>query len=330
MARSMLKKKTIGCPLTFRLAAAVTLSFIAPWAVAHAAAAEPDGALTIEPDPDTQVRIQRALNPKDANDRRTQLDDLAQMRRTQPEKLVRQLLYYSMYGKDQAGQRDVKEAMALGYFARELDIQQDAIAFALWPYLGTRDPALKAEVSKTFRAVHFDVFSAIIRRHVSQGHEPPRELIGFMYERSPGEALLALSRVDALLSGTDQEKREKRRSLLWAEHTVSDVVWRHQYGFLPATKAESDAMVQIEKLSQDDLWWIRFYVAAILRQHRAFRTAQLVARLAADKDPAVQEAMSFVKGEPKKRPKSPPAEPRETPVRQPISEEPHKEPRKER
>jgi hypothetical protein len=86
---------------------------------------------------------------------------------------------------------------------------------------------------------------------------------------------------------------------------VSNTIWKHEHGFLDKSKVEPEAMVQLDKLSKDDEWWVRLYGGEILRRHPAFRTPELLARLAADKHPLVQEAVTFTKD--KANPPKPPS-----------------------
>ncbi len=117
-----------------------------------------------------------------------------------------------------------------------------------------------------------------------------------MYARHPGKALLAMQQVYV------QADRRRTRELLWAEHVVADVVWKHQNGFLEKTKVEPEAATQLEKLSQDQTWWVRLYVAEILRQHPAFRTPALVDRLKDDPHELVRNAMRFTRPDAEKKP----------------------------
>ena len=67
---------------------------------------------------------------------RDELQVLAEMGGPDYEKLIPQLLYYSVYGTDPAGKHDLKEGMALAGVSDLLKISQNQIATALLPYLG--------------------------------------------------------------------------------------------------------------------------------------------------------------------------------------------------
>jgi hypothetical protein len=59
-----------------------------------------------------------------------------------------------------------------------------------------------------------------------------------------------------------------------------------------------EAAFQLEKLSKSDEWWVRMYVAAIIRQHPAFRCPEIVARLEKDSHPLVRETMGYTQLQP--------------------------------
>ena len=80
------------------------------------------------------------------------------------------------------------------------------------------------------------------------------------------------------------------KPILWTEHVVSDMLWRQQYGFLPPDASDPAALGELAALARHDAWWVRLYVAEIMRRHAALRQADLVDRLARDADAQVRQS----------------------------------------
>jgi len=271
------------------LAVSVTCSVVVP----HLPAQE----TALKPDPAIQLQVRRLLNLQSGDNPFKELDALEKLAGRRHERLVPQLLYFSVYGTDAKGQHDVKEAMAFGWIVHQLHISPTSMANALVPYLEIEDPKLREAVREAFSEIGYSHFQSLVEGAVAQGAPPPKGLVRYMYQRNPGEALLTLAGT-SLLPRNREGWKEKWKSLLWAEHVVSDVLWKHEHGFLDKRKVEPDAKAQLERLSKDDAWWVRLYVAEILRQHPAFRTPEMVERLKKDPHELVREAIT--RPEPKK------------------------------
>ena len=179
--------------------------------------------------------------------------------------------------------------MALPVIARLLDIDNWEIAAALIPYLETADPKLRRAVEDVLGSLDFSLLELSVQRKIHKREELPPGLVRYMYLANAGRSMLAIAH-----AFSSPDHREKTRPLLWAEHVISDTLWKHEHGFLPKGKVEPEAMAELEKLSKDDAWWVRLYVAAIMRQHPAFRRPEIVARLEKDRHPLVREAMGFI------------------------------------
>ena len=108
-----------------------------------------------------------------------------------------------------------------------------------------------------------------------------------MFKLSPGRALVTFNRV--YTTG-----REASKSTLFAEHTISDTLWKQQNSFLEPNEIEPAALEQMDILSRRKEWWARLYVAKIMRQHPAFRQSEVVERLKRDKHPLIREAMTSI------------------------------------
>lgn len=118
----------------------------------------------------------------------------------------------------------------------------------------------------------------------------PRGLVRFIYSEAPGKALLQLG-------GVHSGSQEEYRLLLWAEHEVSDILWKWQFYFVPRNQVEPGAAEALAKLVDHPRWWARLYVAEIMRQHPAFRTDELIEALLGDPDESVRSVVVSFAGE---------------------------------
>jgi hypothetical protein len=121
---------------------------------------------------------------------------------------------------------------------------------------------------------------------------PPRGLIRFLFAdpslglfTDPGMGLRSM------IAQYLRNATEDRKPILWGEHVIADTIWRHQNGFLEKNRVDPAAAEQADKLSRHDRWWVRLYVAAVLRDHPAFRTKVLVDRLARDPNDLVKQTV---------------------------------------
>ncbi len=233
--------------------------------------------------------------------------------------LVQQLVLH------EAQATDMKGGMLPLVILRQLEYSPFTIVEALAPYLGTADPKLLNAIRHRFewidgvkspydlprRSLDYSEYRSYIANCHRTSNPVPEPFLAYIYWKAPGPALLAH------LGALDLPDARKR-SLLWAEHVVADVLWKHQNGFLEKTKVEPEAAAQLEKLSQDQTWWVRLYVAEILRQHPAFRTAAVVDRLKDDPHELVREAIT--------RPQPAPVRKREPPRPLPATKPPQAAP----
>jgi len=254
----------------------------------------------IAPDADVQSRLDRVV--RIATDRKAKSWDhaaaiekeLREIAEKDPEKLVQQVLSCRVQSAAESEERSLVVLQLIDYFR----IPDTAIVHAVIPYMGTPNEHLRDSIDLLLRSVegrgppgHPDYSSYSTWIRLSK-NEPPRELVRRMYQRCPGTALLTMREIYV-------REPERVKGLLWAEHVISDTIWKHRHGFLPTNTVESEAATQVAKLAKDDAWWVRLYVAEILRQHPAFRTPELVERLTKDPHELVRDAIT--RPEPKKR-----------------------------
>ncbi len=251
-----------------------------------------DSPLRIEPVPEIQQCIQGFLSPPQGKEfshqqrMREWLGNFRRLAQTEYDILIPQPLYYSMYGQDASGKRDVKEAMAFAIVGEQLRIGKWSIARALLPFFKTTDP----ELQKALRGLGLDYrsFRALVAGEPLNEGQMAAEFVRSSFREDPGGALLMVARAMCA-----PPQAEELKALLWAEHVVDGALWRQQHGFLDKQEVKPGAAAQLEKLSRFDQWWVRLYVAEILRQHPEFRTPGMVDRLKADKHELVRRAMDI-------------------------------------
>lgn len=253
------------------------------------ASASSDDPVTIQPDPAFQAAIASVMNATTETQRDDALHRLAELDDDAHQQLVQQLLCYSRQADN------TKDAMASGVVLQRLGIADRAIVLALTPLLETKDPDLLRKVRNILggfedraagRRLDFSVYREILADRLRGGEPLPDGLVRYLYDSDPGEALLTLMRAHQL------RQPEELKAILWAEHVVSDVLWKQQYGFLKPDQVEPAAIGELAKLSGHREWWVRLYVAEIVRQHPAFRQPELMDRLKHDEHALVRDVIS--------------------------------------
>jgi hypothetical protein len=247
-----------------------------------------DDQSVLSADPAVQAAITSVLTADSEQQQSDAIEHLRVLDDTARQRLVRQLVYYSRHAQSE------QDALAAGAIIRRLNIPDSAVIQALVPLLGTPDSELERLVRNILggfeergagRRPNFSAYLELIANTVREGNEPPDALIRYMYESDPGEALLTLMRSFQL------RQPAALKQLLWAEHVVSDVLWKQRYGFLDPDEIEPAAAEELAKLAGHEAWWARLYVAEIMRQHTAFRQPALVELLKHDTHRSVREAI---------------------------------------
>ncbi|MFN8643038.1 MAG: hypothetical protein U0802_15805 [Candidatus Binatia bacterium] len=217
----------------------------------------------ITPDPVVQSAIAAVPAAKSAAEMDAALAALRTSVRGDADRLVPQLLYFSMRATD------VRAAMSAGVVIDRLQISTDALLHAIAPYLDTNDPPLQRQLSGLLDAIDeapegaardFSRYAVLLRAHASN---PPVALVIHMVHADPDLALATL-----------------------AETSISDGAARA--ALLRAAKGSDDAAV--DSLVGDPAWWVRLFVVARLQREPHLRSAGRVQRLRADAHPAVRAA----------------------------------------
>lgn len=199
----------------------------------------------------------------------------------------------------------------------------------LAPYLDAENMALHAFVVEWFQALdkgageteeaNFGEYLKYVQRTLNHGEDVPVPFIHYIYQRSPGQALLVFSRGDissllqtvrenrkaaqsprpATLPEQLQKRRaqesrqiesQARREVALAEHIISNAMWLNRHGFTDRfQQALPEAREELTKLAKGE-WWARLYVVWIMRKHPEIRQDDLWNRLSKDSEEIVKEA----------------------------------------
>lgn len=179
-------------------------------------------------------------------------------------------------------------------------------------------------------SVNYYDYMQYVRNRLARNEEVPTAFIEYIYEKHPGKALLVFAfatrqavgagqlpilraTLDARRQGRELEQEEIRQlrsekqqqevrqhhaideqnEILLAEHIVSNAIWLQENGFIDRfRKALPEANAELSKLAKHDEWWVRLYVAHIMRRHPEFRQEDTIKNLAKDSNPIVAKAAS--------------------------------------
>ncbi len=242
-------------------------------------------------DPQVAVLLDNVANANDDLARRRALDRLERIRTSEPERLVGQLLAYSALPETDT----TREAMVMPVVIDALNIDRDELFRGVAPYIETRDPRLWSEAEELLQGIanptgapdctDYSIFHGYLGgTHRGRAAAPDR-FVRWMYQHDPGSALLMFMRLD---NPAGEGNHEARRKALWAKHLVDVTLWRQRNGFREAEQARPEALSELKSLAGSNAWWIRLYVAEVMRQEPALRDTAVVQRLQADPSPLVQ------------------------------------------
>lgn len=211
--------------------------------------------------------IQAAIASIPAAKNAAQLDGaLAQLQASSggdSDRLVPQLLYFSMRGAD------VRAGMTAGVVIDRLQISKDQLLHAIVPYLDTSEPDLQRQLRNLLGAIDetrddqapdFSRYAPVLRQRSA---DPPLVLVTHMLATAPDSAFETL--VGALIGDATA-----RHSLLRAARTTDETA--------------------LGKLARNKTWWVRLYVIARLQREPSLRTPALLRGLRDDAHPAVRAA----------------------------------------
>jgi len=239
---------------------------------------------------DYQVLIARYAAADDDANRRQLLNQIRALGAAPHHEAIRQSVAFV------ADARSTRDAMGAAQLVGELKDSDRMLIESVSPLLDSADAKLAdtadnilagLEHRSAERRPDLSVYREILADGIRDGQPRPDALIEHMYNADAGYAMLTLMRAHQL------RDPDEIKEILWAEHVVSNTLWKQRYGFLPADQAEPQAIGQLERLSRHHAWWTRMYVAAVMRQSASMRSDTVIQMLQQDADPLVrQEAWS--------------------------------------
>lgn len=216
-----------------------------------------------------------------------------------------------------------------------LDVLQpppDIIIRTLAPHLEARDEKIRSFVRDWFqfhdqggpdddplKGVNFKDYVKYVRGQWSNvpapfveyiyGRSPERALIVF-YRADPQDAVAAIKaearKVEAARRQSDNADvaipqkpavRQKKRQILLAAHRVSETIWLKKNGFSDEfEKALPEAKERLAELAGRKEWWVRLYVATIMRWNPELRVAEVLEKLSHDGHASVSKTAKSLKG----------------------------------
>ncbi|MHB1156732.1 MAG: hypothetical protein ACYC26_07820 [Phycisphaerales bacterium] len=239
----------------------------------------------LKPDPHIQKILQNLVPP--INSEADFRQNLELLRKVPTAELVRQMLLFSV--KSQG----MEEAMTPGGVIEQLEISHGQIALALVDYLDTPDPKLHKQIQDWLRGAeaenregppNFSYYVGILLQRRMTGESLPAGLIRHMYETDPHEALFSL------VKASEINDPAEIKALRWSDHLVKEVLWRKHWGFEIDDKILVAAKSELNTMSQNRQWWVRFYVAQIMQQHPVLRQTEIIKKFQKDENPLVREA----------------------------------------
>jgi hypothetical protein len=206
---------------------------------------------------------------------------------------------------------------------------------ALAPYLETDNASLREFVRDWFQGhddagpnksplkpVNYDDYQDYVMWKVNRNREVPAPFVRYIYERSPGGALLIFARAsgsgdlvarlhlmqkafedrqqgkesepqrEAVQQLDERRKVRSRvqRQIQLAEHIVSNAIWLDKHGYIVRfQKALPEAQEALVTLAQGE-WWARLYVVYIMRQNPVLLKDNILRQLAEDENELVRGA----------------------------------------
>jgi hypothetical protein len=260
----------------------------------------PSNAQNIKPPiimPDTKIQklLSQWINApdeyhRDANEALKQLKELAH---SAPKSLAPQLIYRMARAKNE------KEALGMlgltGNFSTDSELR-----FPLVPFLESDDEKILEAATiwlhglDGFGRKTEPALDSYLRFLLRQKESPPPGLVKYLYEISPGHALLVFGKIYSDRPKFDAKPDPWPRPLMWSDHLISTVKWRIRNRFLEEGDLEK-ARKELDTLSKHEGWYVRRYVVHVIDDVRQFRTQEIVDRLKKDTNPLVADQAKLLR-----------------------------------
>jgi hypothetical protein len=300
---------------------------------AHCAAQEAVDKLLSESSPAIQAQLEaidRVIRPVDGLSNNVEaLREIQKLKELTDDKaeLVKQVAIFSFAPGPET------QPMTAGAILYYMQIPRRVTIRTLAPYLDSQNPQLRSFVRDFFHgidkadsgewaSVNYKEYLHYVRWSVSRDKEIPAPFIKYIYERSPGRALLVFASasgsqdlvarlqlmretIEARQQGKEAkpqhekaqqlEERQKvrsraRRQIELAEHIISDAIWLNKRGYIVRfEKALPEAEEALALLIEGE-WWARLYVVHIMRRNPRLLKDNIMRQLREDENELVREA----------------------------------------
>jgi hypothetical protein len=218
--------------------------------------------------------------------------------------IVKQIAVYA------ASPGEGQPLLALGLL-ETLEIPPSVVIRGLAPYLDAENKNLRSFVRDWFQGhdnagptssqkapVNYQDYFAYVRVRTNAKQEIPAPFVDYVFERSPGEALLIFNKADRLrgVSARLQGANLPQEDVALAERVVSNAIWFKQHRYNERFQAAlPDAKSELLKLGSHEQWWARRYVAEIMRRHPELRQDDVLQKLRQDSDDSVSKAAKAIR-----------------------------------
>lgn len=300
--------------------------FLIVFAVLFMQSVGSSGDQMIVPDPQIQTQINRIISiANTTGNKEEMLGEMAKLKGMgTTEHLLQQLIYFRTNaiksfnaGKITSNEMENAREIVLytiGTLLTPADTSFEKISSpsaqtlirAIVPYLGTEDPDLKKELYRMLKMVDLNVsgrqvhpkyseypvayveYKLFIETNKDNLSEP---LVQYMYQKSPGEALLTLTKVYI-------DDPQERNTIIHAEDVIKEDFWKRYHGPVKSRPRtiSPEAKQAIDQLSRYPQWWIQLYVAEILLREPQFSSPQILERLKDTKHPVVLKTLEKITG----------------------------------
>jgi len=182
--------------------------------------------------------------------------------------LLLQAIYYSAQagpGQERRANMDVAVAMKLGFSKKEL-------LECLIPYGDSEDSKVQASIYRYLLGPQLTIeeIDGII---ASNKEHPPRYLIESYYS-DPSWGLRRMVRIYS-------NETTNAEQVLQLEQVTTELLQLAQKHGLDSDQ-RAQAVANLQKLGDHSEWWVRLYVAAVMRREKAFRDQKLLKKLLKD------------------------------------------------
>jgi hypothetical protein len=250
------------------------------------------------------------------------------------DQLVEQLAIYVATTEDEDFTHDVIVLVILDYLklspnvpirvlAPHLENENRQVGNFARGWLSAHDGTALASPKAPLTPVDYEEYEEYVSRKLGRGEEAPAGFVRYIYERSPGQALLVFAyanqhgnvsarlqaigkAIEARQQGkepeaqnatgeqsevTRQARVRDRREIQLSEHIISNAIWLEENGFAERFQAAlPEAMAELEKLAKHEEWWARLYVVYIMRQNQVLLKDDILRQLAEDENQIVRKA----------------------------------------